>query len=128
MRTIRRLGLISCAFALCLLPARAHAGWDLTSSASCNKNSDNSGDCQGTFAGFFKSDGGVEFEAPYGNNGVLFYATLGKNTYTCAFTANSAYAPWFTALLASRSFFHVWWDRTGTCIQLALVNTSASGQ
>jgi hypothetical protein len=132
---VKRLGMVSCALGLLIMPAPARAGADLTGYARCSKKSDGSGECEGTFAGFFNSDfsayaqfwGPLRDGASPNQDGVQFYAVLKSVPYTCYFFPDLRDAQWYTALLSSRSFFHLYWDQTGTCYQVTITNTSASG-
>jgi hypothetical protein len=112
-------------FALLLLPSAAFAGRTGALTSSCTKNTDGSGSCSGTLAGFralpdqsswaqFAYTGDGSFSASY--NGL-------SGTYCFATSGNIAMWPQL-ATMPTTAFFYVAWDANRNCTSVQMYNVS----
>lgn len=116
-----------CGAALLLArPNASEAGYTYES-AYCTTNSDGSGYCQGTFLGFRNAPGAYDY-AQFQNNTTpgyvpkIFYASYLGKLYACIPDGDIA-AIWPMAM-ATRGYFNLVWDASGTCHNLWLNNGS----
>lgn len=113
-----------------LCPATSHAGLN-ADWASCHRNQDGSGGCQGTLDGFrthADPNAQANFHASDYYPASYFSAYLDGQNYFCA-AYNNTYprvsAFWQNAMTA-HGFFAIYWDTAGNCSYLSVANVSYS--
>jgi hypothetical protein len=113
-----------------LSTAKSDAGFTGFVVAYCSNNSDGSGACYGTPAGFRASSGQSDYENfweisyPGGTNFAGFSATFQGVAYACSVPTSSSLMPTFLTAANFGKEFYVSWDASGNCNYLSLSNGS----
>jgi hypothetical protein len=112
-----------------LSAAKSDAGFTGFVVAYCSNNSDGSGLCEGTPAGFRASSGQYDYENFWtesypGTNLAGFSATYQGVAYACSVPTSSSLMPTFVTAANFGKEFYVSWDASGNCTSLSLSNGS----